>query len=424
MRVFKQRGSRVYRVRYRLSDGPKIYDRPLGTHVKEVAIAKAQKLIEEEEMELAGLLGPKSVREAARRPLAEHIAEYVEHLTNDRKRGRDHLIHVKGRLKRLLGDCRWQLPRDVTGESFERWRRNQSELSAKTVNEYLAHGIALFNWMVRKGRTTYNPLKTVDRVPKKQTFERRALPIEELWRLNEGSGKHGWIYLFAGCTGLRRGEMKKLLWSDIRLDTPAPFVDVRAEIAKSRQPGIVPLVPQLVAILEEKKAEGIDFSGRVFQHGLPSVGMLHADLKASGIPIEDERGWRMDFHALRHTFGSLLAKIGVPELVRMKLTRHREWRQTDRYTDPQSLPLFTEMGKLASALPSPIASLNSGKACPKQGNLVPDQPEKMAVGYDGNVLQSEDLSNPVHDLDMLAAGVPKGIRTPVLTVKGWCPGPG
>ena len=42
-------------------------------------------------------------------------------------------------------------------------------------------------------------------------------------------------------------------------------------------------------------------------------------------------------------FACLFAAAGVSELARVKLTPHSEWRQTDRYTDAQSLPLFTEI---------------------------------------------------------------------------------
>src|SRR5438067_1731052 len=82
-------------------------------------------------------LGPKSVREAAGQSLSRHVDDFIDHLTNDRKRTKDHIIHVKCRLKRLVDECAWVLPRDVTGESFERWRRDHSEYAAKTLNEYL-----------------------------------------------------------------------------------------------------------------------------------------------------------------------------------------------------------------------------------------------------------------------------------------------
>jgi hypothetical protein len=52
---------------------------------------------------------------------------------------------------------------------------------------------------------------------------------------------------------------------------------------------------------------------------------------------------------------------------RVKLARHTTWRQTDRCTDPRSVPLFSEIEKLSGALACSMASQNSGiqwaKAC-------------------------------------------------------------
>lgn len=59
----------------------------------------------------------------------------------------------------------------------------------------------------------------------------------------------------------------------------------------------------------------------------------------------------------RHTFATGLESCDMKESVRVKLARHSDWRQTDRYTDPASLPLFAEMEKFAALLPSSIPSL-------------------------------------------------------------------
>ena len=93
------------------------------------------------------------------------------------------------------------------------------------------------------------------------------------------------------------------------------------------------------------------FSGRVFPRGIPSVKVLTKDLAACGIPVEDERGYRVDFHALRHTFVRLLAHVKVSELMRVKLARHGDWKQTDNYTDEKSIPLGDGIAQLAAALP-------------------------------------------------------------------------
>lgn len=136
--------SRVYRVRFRLSNGPRIYDAPSHSAIREVAEAKARGLIEEQEKELAGILGPKALRDAALRPLASHCADFVADLAM-RERSKAHRMHVKCRLERLIKECHWQQFRDVTVESFTNWQSRQKDLSAKTLNEYLGHASALLN---------------------------------------------------------------------------------------------------------------------------------------------------------------------------------------------------------------------------------------------------------------------------------------
>lgn len=49
--------------------------------------------------------------------------------------------------------------------------------------------------------------------------------------------------------------------------------------------------------------------------------MLVADLKAAGIPVETEQGV-VDFHSLRHTFGTLLVKAGTLPKLAMDLLRY------------------------------------------------------------------------------------------------------
>ncbi|SUS07604.1 putative Site-specific recombinase XerD [uncultured Defluviicoccus sp.] len=370
-RVFKPKDSRVYRVRYSLSNGPKIYDKPLRTHLKEVADVKATQLVREEEMQLLGLGVPKTLAHAAQLPIAQHLADYITDL-EARERSKSHVLHAKYRLQRLFKDCRWHLLRDVTADRFLNWRGDCPTLSVKTRNEYLAHALAFFNWLMRQERATNNPLKSVFKLSGKgqETFKRRYLSFAEVVLLVESSGRRGLVYFVATCTGLRRNEIKQLLWTDIDLDADKPHMKIRAETTKAKRGAVIPLIPPLAAALRAAKPSKPHFSGRVFPRGIPSVTTLTKDLQACGIAYEDARGHRVDFHALRHTFASLLASAEVPELVRMKLARHTEWKQTDRYTDPASVPLFSGIEKFGAALPSSIASLNSGKTGPNEGKVV------------------------------------------------------
>ena len=62
--------------------------------------------------------------------------------------------------------------------------------------------------------------------------------------------------------------------------------------------------------------------------------------KATGIPLTDERGHRVDFHALRTTYITRLQRAGVSPREAMELARHSDMRLTMKtYTDVAQLPL-------------------------------------------------------------------------------------
>jgi len=111
------------------------------------------------------------------------------------------------------------------------------------------------------------------------------------------------------------------------------------------------------------------------------VKTLEADLRECGIEPRGANGERVDFHALRHTFSTLLAQMGVGEACRISLNRHKSWEQTKRYTDPSLLPIHGEMAKLDRISPSLGASLNSAKNGQKSSKLV-QMPD--AAGPDQN----------------------------------------
>jgi integrase len=70
------------------------------------------------------------------------------------------------------------------------------------------------------------------------------------------------------------------------------------------------------------------------------VHVLDLDLAAAGIPKTDERGRIVDVHSLRMTFGTWLARAGVPLTTAQKLMRHSDPKLTSNlYTDSALLDL-------------------------------------------------------------------------------------
>ena len=92
--VRRPKGSRNFRGKYRLSNGPKIYYVSLKTPFRHVAEENLKRIVREREEELAGLIAAKPLRDAAERPLAEHLAEFLADL-KARGRCRSHVAHTR-----------------------------------------------------------------------------------------------------------------------------------------------------------------------------------------------------------------------------------------------------------------------------------------------------------------------------------------
>ena len=392
-RIFKQKGSRVYRGRYRLGTDSKIYDVPLGTEKKNVAEAMLKRLVREHEEELVGLIGPKSLRDAAQKPIVEHLADYVADLSA-MQRSRKHLAFTRNRITRLCVECGWRFLRDISSDGFNRWRAAQRSLGPKTCNEYLGHISGFLSWLLKNGHLAHHPLQTVSKAETKgcERRVRRALSDSELSRLIESPGGRGLVYSLAVSTGLRRGEIKALHWADLHLDGARPFIAVRAATTKNKKTAQQPLVPALAAVLRAFRDREQATEGKVFRRGVPMPKTLKKDLARCGIPYQDEFGRRVDFHALRYTFNTILQRAGVPPRVIMELMRHSDLRlSSNTYTDKTCLPIFDEAGKLSAFLPSPIASPNFDKTCQNEGKPVStelegQEPEVVSFTVKGNAL--------------------------------------
>jgi len=69
--------TRYYYLRYRLADMPVDRWKSLGVTDKQVAEKKAREFIQEQEQEAAGILQPRVIRDGAKKPLKDHLADYV-----------------------------------------------------------------------------------------------------------------------------------------------------------------------------------------------------------------------------------------------------------------------------------------------------------------------------------------------------------
>lgn len=333
----KSKEGRYWWGQYRL-DGDEKYTRlSLKTTDKRIAAKKLEEIVTREERTRAGILPPERMVQAASKPLPEHLADFLAFLrTGNRSRG--YIRKIEQRASSLFTQCGWRLPRDVNADCFYTWRSAQS-MAPKTLNDYLDAINALMGWMVTTKRIEVNPLADAQKVDArgKKTFERRAFTDDEIVRLFEIAGPRVPIYLVAVHTGLRWSEIRFLEWADVHLDEGQ--LHLRAEATKARRAEVLPLSPTALELFRDL-ARRAGPEPRVFPGGMPSHNTFQEDLARAGIPRFDALGRKVDFHALRVTFITNLARAGAAQRVAMALARHKDPKLTANiYTDTTGLPL-------------------------------------------------------------------------------------
>ena len=297
----KLRTTRSYYLRYRIGDMPVDKWKSLGVTDFQVATKNAQRFLQESEREAAGILEPKVVRDAAQKPLLEHLNDYEADLVmrNRAGRGGRGARLLKSRIAQLVQNNRWQRLAGITADAFINWRKQQT-LSPRTMNHYLQGMISFLNWLERGERIKFNPLKNVAKVDERGQKKRlrRAFTDDELRKLVAGSGDRGIIYFTAVRTGLRWDELRQLKWNEVKLDAATPTITVRAETAKNKTEESVCLVPEIVEALKAHRPGKWPPTDLVFRQGIPRNRRLQKDAQANGISYQDEQGRYADFHAL------------------------------------------------------------------------------------------------------------------------------
>lgn len=199
-------------------------------------------------------------------------------------------------------------------------------------------------------------------------------------------------YLVALATGLRDHELQGLVWGDIHLDGPVPFLDVQRQLDKigakpfvkyeelikagktkteivateralvsdpkknsKRQMPLLPVVVEALRVWRTRgwkhyvgrapaKDDPLFPSGRGNRHSPPgqfafvdSPELLRKDLERVGQPAMFD-GIDLDFHALRRTFATMLSRAGLSDAEVGELLGHGAQSVARRhYIDPTFL---------------------------------------------------------------------------------------
>lgn len=226
-----------------------------------------------------------------------------------------------------------KVPSEIDPLSIDRLRVKMSKTrKPATVHNTLELLRRIINYGV--DRNLCDPLPFKMQLPKLNNHRTEDLTPDQLQALLTAieKDKHpvaGPMMLCALYTGMRRGEMFKLEWSD--LDFERGFIRLRDP--KGGKDQSIPMNTQARALFESmpKKCQYV-FAGRPDKDGNFAPRTRIADQvnkikKAAGLP-EDFRA----LHGLRHVYASMLASSGKVDMYTLqKLMTHKSADMTQRY---------------------------------------------------------------------------------------------
>lgn len=406
----------VYRGYYTLEkNGPRVW-KALGTPDKAIAEKRIMGFALEAQREREGIIAPRSVRDAAAKPLSALVTDYDADL-GSRSVARKHRHDTIERIKRVVREAGWKRLTDIDADSFVAWRTTLDR-SAKTKKEYQISLNAFLNWLVNLGRLPANPLARVDTVPTrgKEVRPYRTFTVEELSRLFAVAGKRLLAYQTLLYTAQRKSEVRALVWGDLHLEGDKPHALFRAGTMKDKDNRAVPLRRELAAALLAVRPKDYDPAQRVFWFCWPTYDILKGDLKRAGIERKDGLGRVLHFHSFRKTLQTLGVSCGVNQRAAQEILGHSDANLTAKvYTDVPSLELHREIEKLPWVSPAGIVAQhgaqNSGVSRPSVAlaDICAQFAEAVKVSDVQEV--SRALASCVTSLHLQANGCPGWDRT-------------
>tara|TARA_R100000750_G_C2343891_1_gene95414 strand:+ start:107 stop:850 length:744 start_codon:yes stop_codon:yes gene_type:complete len=212
-------------------------------------------------------------------------------------------------------------------------------ISTGTANHYVRAVKCFTGWLLRERYLTSDPFVGLRGSNAKSDRRKIRRPItdEEFRRLVSDTQKspktyrgHDWqfrsddrimLYRLAIHTGLRAKEIASLTIHDIDLTTKT--VRCKASNTKNGEEAVLPLSDSLcvhlATYIDQLKTDKL-FSGSWAEKRMGGK-LLKRDLKRAGIEIDTKSG-SLDFHSLRYTFISNLAKGNVHPSKAQRLARH------------------------------------------------------------------------------------------------------
>ena len=343
-------------------------ERSTGTTDRATADRILAKHISDAQLRRDGVIDTRADQYAAAnaKPLADHVQDWIDALTAKgitRKQVATLRVRVEGLIRSTKAERLSGLSASGIQSALGALRTGDNSLSLQTVHHHLRAIKQFSRWLRADGRLRDDPLAHLSgfNPATDRRHERRPLDADELrclirvtetattWRGLSGSDR-AMLYRVATGTGFRASELRSLTPRSFRLQDDTPGVVLRAGSSKRRTEDYQPIRSDLADTLgpwmEHRKADQPIWPGRWNEK---AARMLRRDLrlararwiKASSnsverrernesgfLAVEDDAGRVVDFHALRVSFITALARGGASVRAAQELARHSDPKLT------------------------------------------------------------------------------------------------
>lgn len=241
-------------------------------------------------------------------------------------------------------------------DDFLMYLRIEKNLSADTVNKTMTAGNMAFEFLIKEGLITSNPLSSVERF--KVNAKKRGIPTEtEMKKLMElnwdwTDSVNKLAFKVAALFGLRAGEISGLQVCDI--DANADLLYIRhswndtdkLKDTKNGDDRIIPIEHGVALELLMNARRNPDYSDTSFVFWSPKVAGqpmwpssfeddFYIAMQRIGISEEQRKERNIVFHSLRHYCATQIAQRASLEIA-MKILGHRTEEMTRLYSEHET----------------------------------------------------------------------------------------
>lgn len=236
------------------------------------------------------------------------------------------------KLLRFFGDKPWDECHLNAIEEYRVWRNtipNQTngvkgirQVTASTRNRELSSAQGCLSWAVKRGLISRNPMAGMTREEShhERDFAVPKADVEKILKFAHPRLRQFLLVLYG--TGMRRGEVLSLEWTEVDLDTG--FISLPKRKTKNGKDREVPLSTNVRTILEMIPRDGMNpyvfpaphRLGQAVNHATVSDWWQKARDCAGVVGPKGQPIW---LHSLRHSFATDLIVAGMPVEVVMSI---------------------------------------------------------------------------------------------------------